>query len=206
MSDHLRLAALAGTLFVTSYTSVTWVMAGAPVISVAPQRDPVQVAALSPAPRAAQPAPAPRIAPPAAQPAPPPQAAQPALPAGDGDALRDPLRLAALEASTAYAGKPCDAAAKAAMVEAVTRYAKAWADMMGCGPDGCDYRKINATAAVFSTPLDLRLRDAIGTAFDQRGIAIDDFPAQLRINVAMLVRGRGAPATACPETQAQAPR
>jgi hypothetical protein len=196
MSDHLRLAALAGTLFVTSYTSVTWVMAGAPVISVAPQRDPVQVAALSPAPRVAQPVPAPRIA----------QPAQPALPAGDGDPLRDPLRLAALEASTAYARQPCDAEAKAAMVEAVSRYAKAWADMMGCGPDGCDYRRINATAAVFSTPLDIRLRDAIGTAFDQRGIAIDDFPATLRINVAMLVRGRGAPATVCSETQAQAPR
>jgi hypothetical protein len=191
MSDHLRLAALAGTLFVTSYTSVAWVMAGTPVIKVAPLRDPVQVAALSPAPRVAPSAP-------------PASVAQPALPPGDGHPERDPLRLAALEASTAYARAPCDAAAKAAMVEAVSRYAKAWANMMGCGPDGCDYRKINATAAVFSTPLDIRLRDAIGAAFDQRGIAIDDFPAQLRINVAMLVRGRGAPATACSETQAQA--
>jgi hypothetical protein len=199
MSDHLRLAALAGTLFVTSYTSVAWVMAGTPVINVAPLRDPVQVAALPPAPHLAPPAA--RVA----QPAPPAPVAQPALPPGDGDPLRDPLRLAALEASTAYVRKPCDDAAKAAMVEAVSRYAKAWADMMGCGPDGCDYRKINATAAVFSTPLDIRLRDAIGAAFDQRGIAIDDFPAALRINVAMLVRGRGAPATAC-ETRAQATR
>ena len=75
--------------------------------------------------------------------------------------------------------------------------------MMGCGPDGCDYKKINATAAAFSTPLDIQVRDAIGSAFDKRGVAIDDFPSQLRINVAMLVRGRGAPATACPQTRAQ---
>jgi hypothetical protein len=73
--------------------------------------------------------------------------------------------------------------------------------MMGCGPDGCDYRKINATAAAFSTPLDLQLREAVGAAFDKRGVSIDDFPAALRINVAMLVRGRGAPATGCPQRQ-----
>ena len=196
MSDHLRLAAYAGTLFVVSYTSVAWVMAGTPQAAVA-QRDPVHVAALPPAP-------APRVTQPA-QSAQPAQPAQAALPAGDGHPQRDPLRLAALAASTDYTRKPCDAAAKAVMVEAVSRYAKAWADMMDCGPEGCDYRKINATAAVFSTPLDIQLRDAIGAAFGQRGIAIDDFPAQLRINVAMLVRGRGTPAAECSETQAQAP-
>jgi hypothetical protein len=73
---------------------------------------------------------------------------------------------------------------------------------MGCSPDGCDYKKINATAATFSTPLDIKVRDAIGAAFDQRGIAVDDFPAQLRINVAMLVRGRGAAPSTCPDSRA----
>lgn len=174
----LRFAALAGTLFVVSYTSVAWVMAGTPMIGM-PQPQPVQLAAL---PAAAL------------------RGTQPALPSGDGHPQRDPLRIAALEASTAYARNPCNETAKAAMVEAVTLYAKAWADMMGCGPDGCDYRKINSTAAVFSTPLDTRLREAIGAAFDQRGISIDDFPASLRMNVAMLVRGRGTPATACPQS------
>jgi hypothetical protein len=139
----------------------------------------------------------------------PPLASRPApvqpaaLPAGDGHPDRDRLRVAALRASTAYVDSPCDAATKAAMVEAVGAYARAWADMMDCGPHGCDYRKINHTAAVFSTPLDITLRDTVGAAFAKQGISIDDFPAQLRINVAMLVRGRGAPATACPQQRAQ---
>ena len=100
----------------------------------------------------------------------------------------------------------CDEAAKAIMVQAVSAYAKAWADMMGCGPDGCDYKKINVTAATFSTPLDISARDAIGVAFEKRGISLDDFPPSLRTNVAMLVRGRSAPATACPQTGAQVMR
>ncbi len=134
----------------------------------------------------------------------PPRPVQPAaLPRGDGHPQRDKLRAAALEASTAYALTPCDEAAKAIMVRAVSAYAKAWADMMGCGPDGCDYRKINVTAATFSTPLDISAREAIGVAFEKRGVSLDDFPSSLRINVAMLVRGRAFPATACPQTGAQ---
>jgi len=174
MSQNVRFVALCAALFVTSYSGVTWVMAGAPMPVV-----------------------------PFVPPADGPAAQQAALPAGDGHPQRDRLRLAALQASTAYARTPCDRAAKTAMVEAVSSYAKAWADMMDCGPNGCDYKKINATAAVFSTPLDIKLRDAVGAAFDLRGISIDDFPPPLRINVAMLVRGRGAPATACTETRVQ---
>jgi hypothetical protein len=187
MQDKVRFAALAGTLFVMSYAGVAWVMAGAPMPGVSRERSPAEVAAL-----------------PAAAPEMPGSPA--ALPAGDGDPERDRMRLAALAASTAYARTPCDEAAKAVMIEAVSSYARAWADMMGCGPDGCDYRKINATAAVFSTPLDVQLREAVGAAFDQRGISVDDFPPPLRINVAMLVRGRGAPATACSEGGLQAVR
>jgi hypothetical protein len=165
-------------------------MAGTPLpstIAVSPER-PTQVAALPVLPVAL-----PQL------PLPPVQATPVALPRGDGDPHRDQLRVLALQASTAYVRSPCDAVAKVAMVEAVSDYAKAWADMMNCGPDGCDYKKINVTAATFSTPLDIELRDTIGAAFDKRGIAIDDFPTSLRINVAMLVRGRGAPATACPD-------
>jgi hypothetical protein len=182
MSEHVRLAAVAGTLFVMSYTGVAWVMAGTPMVGAA--QSPVRVAAL--------PASAPSYAMPSRIPAPP---------RGDGHPQRDKLRLEALQASTAYALTPCDEAAKAVMIAAVSSYAQAWADMMGCGPDGCDYRKINVTAATFSTPLDIQLRDAIGAAFDKRGVSLDDFPSPLRINVAMLVRGRGAPATGCPQRQ-----
>ena len=185
MSDHARLAAFAGTLFVMSYTGVAWVMAGTPILGVPPEQPPLRLASL---PAASRPAASPAIA---------------ALPPGDGHPQRDPLRIAALQASTAYTLTPCDEKAKAAMVEAVSAYAKAWADMMGCGPDGCDYRKINVTAATFSTPLDIQARDAIGLAFEKRGISLDDFPSSIRINVAMLVRGRAVPATACPQAGAQ---
>jgi hypothetical protein len=184
MSEHVRLAAVAGTLFVISYGGVAWVMAGMPVVGATREQPAVRVAALPAAvPNHEMPSPT------------------PALPRGDGHPQRDKLRLDALAASTAYALTPCDETARAVMVRAVSSYAQAWADMMDCGPDGCDYRKINATAAAFSTPLDLQLREAIGAAFDKRSVSIDDFPSALRINVAMLVRGRGAPATACPQRQ-----
>ena len=188
MSGTLRLTALAAGLFTTSYSGVAWVIARTPLpstIAVSPDR-PTQVASL--------PVALPQLPPPTVQ------ATPVTLPRGDGDPHRDQLRVLALQASTAYVRSPCDAVAKVAMVEAVSDYAKAWADMMDCGPDGCDYRKINVTAATFSTPLDIELRDTIGAAFAQRGVGIDDFPSPLRINVAMLVRGRGAPATACPDS------
>jgi hypothetical protein len=194
MSGTLRITALAAALFTMSYSGVAWVIAGTPLpstLAVSPDR-PIQVASL--------PVALPQLPPPAVQ------ATPVALPRGDGDPHRDQLRVLALQASTAYVRSPCDAVAKVAMVEAVSDYAKAWADMMDCGPDGCDYKKINVTAATFSTPLDIELRDTIGAAFDRRGIAIDDFPSPLRINVAMLVRGRGAPVTACPDAGLPLPR
>jgi len=169
-----------------SYSGVAWVIAGTPLPSIAMSQDrPTQVASLRVA--------LPQLPPPAVQ------ATPIALPHGDGDPHRDRLRFVALQASSAYVRSSCDTVAKVAMVEAVSDYARAWADMMDCGPDGCDYKKINVTAATFSTPLDIELRDTIGAAFDKRGIAIDDFPSSLRINVAMLVRGRGARGAACPE-------
>ena len=186
MSEHVRLAAVAATLFVMSYSGVAWVMAGTPIVGATRERSPTRVAAL-PASAAGHEMSSPT----------------PVLARGDGHPQRDKLRLDALAASTAYALTPCDETARAVMVQAVSSYAQAWADMMGCGPDGCDYRKINATAAAFSTPLDLQLREAVGAAFDKRGVSIDDFPSALRINVAMLVRGRSAPATGCPQRQVQ---
>jgi hypothetical protein len=184
MSEHVRLAAVAGTLFVISYGGVAWVMAGAPIVGARREQPAIRLAAL-----------------PTSVPNHEMPGQTPALPRGDGHPQRDKLRFDALAASTAYALTPCDETARAVMIQAVSSYAQAWADMMGCGPDGCDYRKINATAAAFSTPLDVQLREAVGAAFDKRGVSIDDFPSALRINVAMLVRGRGAAATGCPQRQ-----
>lgn len=201
MSEHIRLAAIAGSLFVMSYIGVAWVIAGTPVANAPLGLPSFRIAALP----SAQPAPAHT----GSLPVEPPQPAerslassvalvQPAaLPAGDGHPQRDQLRAAALQASAAYALAPCDKAAKAAMIDRVSAYAQAWADMMGCGPEGCDYRKINATAAVFSTPLDMEAREAVGIALGKRGMSIDDFPWPLRTHVAMLMRGRATPTVAC---------
>ena len=203
MSEHVRFAALAAALFVMSYSSVAWVMAGTPFIGMPPEQPQTRLATLpihvSDDVTSSLPLSSARVL----QPHPMQPAARPP---GDGHPQRDQLRLAALETSTAYALALCDEAAKANMIHAVSAYAKAWADMMGCGPDGCDYRKINVTAATFSTPLDISAREAIGVAFEKRGISLDDFPDSLRINVAMLVRGRSAPASACPPAGAQVTR
>ena len=197
MSEHVRFTALAAALFAMSYTGVAWVMAGTPLPGMSPEQPQTRGATLP----AYAPGEVTASLPLSSGPVVTPQPA--ALPRGDGHPQRDKLRVAALEASTAYALTPCDEAAKAIMIRAVSAYAKAWADMMGCGPDGCDYRKINVTAATFSTPLDIQARDAIGLAFEKRGISLDDFPSSIRINVAMLVRGRAVPATACPQAGAQ---
>jgi len=197
MSEHVRFVALTAALFVMSYTGVAWVMAGTPLPGMSPAQPQTRGAPLP----VYAPGEVTASLPLSSGPVVTPQPA--ALPRGDGHPQRDKLRVAALEASTVYALTPCDEAAKAIMIRAVSAYAKAWADMMGCGPDGCDYRKINVTAATFSTPLDIQARDAIGVAFEKRGISLEDFPSSIRINVAMLVRGRAVPATACPQAGAQ---
>ena len=197
MSEHVRFVALTAALFVMSYTGVAWVMAGTSLPGMSPAQPQTRGAPLP----AYAPGEVTASLPLSSGPVVTPQPA--ALPRGDGHPQRDKLRVAALEASTVYALTPCDEAAKAIMIRAVSAYAKAWADMMGCGPDGCDYRKINVTAATFSTPLDIQARDAIGVAFEKRGISLEDFPSSIRINVAMLVRGRAVPATACPQAGAR---
>lgn len=180
MVQHIRLAALAAAFFVIAYAGVAWVLAGAPRPGLkldhsTPAATPVNFPA-----RASEPKPS----------------------RAETKSPHDTLRLAALQASKAYAAAPCDRTAKADMIEAVSAYAKAWRDVMGCGPDGCDSNRLNAAGTAFSTPLDTRVREAVEAAFDKRGISIDDFPSALRINVAMLVRGRGDSAAACPETRA----
>ena len=186
--QHIRLAALAAAFFVIAYAVVAWALAGAPRPGLKLDRStPAATPVVFTAPHT-------EVIIPTAREAKPSRA--------ETYSPHDTLRLAALQASTAYAASPCDKAAKADMIEAVSAYAKAWRDVMGCGPDGCDSNRLNAAGTAFSTPLDARVREAVGAAFDKRGISIDDFPSPLRINVAMLVRGRGDAASACRETRA----
>ena len=114
---------------------------------------------------------------------------------GDGDPERDRLRLALLQAANAYELSPCDATMKKNLVEALATYTEAWTDMAGCkfGICGGDDRKIDTAAANFSTPADMRVRDAVRAAFDKGGIGREDFPSSIRLWVTMLAGDPGDP-------------
>jgi hypothetical protein len=118
---------------------------------------------------------------------------------GDGDPKREALRLAALQAANAFALSPCDATMKKNLVEALSAYAKAWTEMAGCkfGVCGGDHGRIDAAAANFSTPSDMRVRAAVQAAFEKGGISREDFPGSIRLWVTMLAGDPGDPVSAC---------
>ena len=118
---------------------------------------------------------------------------------GDGDPAREALRLALLQSANAFALSPCDATMKSDLIEALAAYTRAWADMAGCksGICGGDDRKIDTAAASFSTPYDMRVRNAVRMAFDTGGIGREDFPGSIRLWVTMLAGDPGDPVSAC---------
>jgi hypothetical protein len=118
---------------------------------------------------------------------------------GDGDPKREALRLAVLQAANAFALSPCDATMKKNLVEALSAYAKAWTEMAGCkfGVCGGDDRKIDTAAASFSTPSDMRVREAVRAAFEKGGVSREDFPGSIRLWVTMLAGDPGDPVSAC---------
>lgn len=118
---------------------------------------------------------------------------------GDGDPKREALRLALLQAANAFAVSPCDATMKSELIEALVAYTRAWTDMAGCkfGICGGDDRKIDTAATNFSTPYDMRVRDAVRMAFDKGGIGREDFPGSIRLWVTMLAGDPGDPVSAC---------
>ena len=118
---------------------------------------------------------------------------------GDGDPKREALRLAALQAANAFTLSPCDETMKKNLVEALSAYAKAWTEMAGCrfGVCGGDTGRINTAAAKFSTPSDMRVREAVYAAFEKGGISRYDFPGSIRLWVTMLAGDPGDPVSAC---------
>ncbi len=117
---------------------------------------------------------------------------------GDGDKERNALRLAALQAANAYSLSPCDKTIKKNLVEALTAYVRAWTNKAGCNFIMCGGgAKVEAAAADFSSPADMRVREAVGAAFEQGGISIEDFPYSIRLFVAMVANDRGDPRSAC---------
>lgn len=116
----------------------------------------------------------------------------------DGDPERDALRLVALQAANAYGLSPCDGTMKANLTAALTAYAKAWADMAGCKGMRCDDdKKLDAAAAAFRSPADMRLREAAGKAFAQGGISLAEFDPALRSFVGSFAGRPGNATSAC---------
>jgi hypothetical protein len=103
-----------------------------------------------------------------------------------------------LQAANAYALSSCDRTMKANLVEALTVYTKLWREKMGsCGFLSCDDKKIDAAAEAFSSPLDMRVREAVRAAFDEGGISLQDFPPSLRNLVGGIAHGMGSSQSAC---------
>lgn len=122
----------------------------------------------------------------------------PALSASDGQDTKqenervmrslDTIRNEALQAATGFALSPCDSTMKKNLVDALTAYIHAWQVKLDCPRIGnlpimCGQEKLKAAVATFSTPLDLRLTEAVAQAFEQPGITIADFPESIRFDM-----------------------
>jgi hypothetical protein len=84
------------------------------------------------------------------------------------------------------------------LVAATLAYAKAFNEIRKCYPmfSNCDpvFAKV---AAVYSTPFDQRVRDALHDAFEKGGISAADFPPEIRIAVMSLAGSQGSSISAC---------
>lgn len=93
------------------------------------------------------------------------------------DAALNAVRMAAIGAATTYTAYPCNEDNKRQLVKALTTYVRAYLDKRDCFfPMFCNDRKMEMSAAAFSTPLDGDVRKALQGAFSQGGISSDDFP------------------------------
>jgi hypothetical protein len=118
------------------------------------------------------------------------------------NAKRNPLRADALQAATGYALSPCDKTMKANLVAAMRAYAMAFYEIRKCNPmfTNCD-PAFDKAIAVYSTPYDKRVQEALHEAFEKGGISKADFPTELQMSVMSLARSTGSPVSAC-ETSA----
>jgi hypothetical protein len=118
----------------------------------------------------------------------------------DGNKERDQLRLALWQASIGYKLSPCDDTMKKNLVEAVTNYIGAWQQMAHCkfGICNTDDASLDAAAAAFKTPADVRVHNALAEAYEEGGIGQGDFPKSVRSNVFMWTgMPFGGPKAAC---------
>lgn len=122
------------------------------------------------------------------------------------NAKRNPLRADALQAATGFALSPCNKTMKANLVVATRAYATAFNEIRKCNPmfTNCD-AVMDKNAATYSTPADLRVREALHEAFEKGGISGADFPPEIRMAVMSLANSQGDPVSAC-DTSAQRDR
>jgi hypothetical protein len=118
-------------------------------------------------------------------------------------AKRNPLRMDTLQAATGYALSPCDAGMKVNLVAALHSYAIAYAEGSYCNPlMGCSDAALENANILYSSPLDLRVRDALHEAFEKGGITKDNFPPKLHMTVMTLANSQGSPVSACAQANA----
>jgi hypothetical protein len=115
------------------------------------------------------------------------------------NAKRNPLRADTLQAATGFALSPCNKAMKADLVAATRAYAAGFQELRKCNPmfqKNCDPVHDKA-AAIYGTPFDLRVQEALHEAFEKGGISYVDFPPELQMSVMSLANSRGNPVSAC---------
>jgi hypothetical protein len=172
VSDTFRLAGMAAALCAAAFIVVTWLSAGAPIWRI--QAVPLQ-------PDARVPTFAQRM-----------QEGKgirkdwenSKTSQGDDDAKRNARRLALLQAANAYALSPCDAGMKKNLVDSLTAYTMAWAEVAGCRNGAMSCTRLDEAQEAFGTPLDVRVREAVGAAVAKGGIGREDFSTAVR-NVAL---------------------
>jgi hypothetical protein len=114
------------------------------------------------------------------------------------NAKRNPLRADALQAATGYALSPCDETMKANLVAAARAYATAFSEIRKCNPlfSNCE-PVLDKNIATYSTPFDMRVREALHKAFEKGGISKADFPPEFQSAVLSLASSEGSPVSAC---------
>jgi len=97
----------------------------------------------------------------------------------------DKIRLETLQAANAYSLSPCDKTIKANLVTALTAYTKAWQRTLNCSGLRmfCKDADMLRATSTFSTSLDKRVKEALNSAFGQKGIVKADFPAAVQFDM-----------------------
>jgi hypothetical protein len=123
--------------------------------------------------------------------------------ASDGDAVRDRLRQAVLDAAAALQRTPCNQAVKADYIAAAAAYARARISIAPCvATRTCrqsDNARIELAQKAFGAPADRRVREAMKRVHATGTIAKGDFPGDVVREVVQLAGDGSIDPTPSPE-------